>query len=61
MNVFQPIKPGMNLPDPHQKWGISTKNVKAMDFSDKETLLGEIHLYGKFQGVNPSEMKRGGE
>jgi hypothetical protein len=56
MNVFQPIKPGMNLPDPHQKWGIKIDKLKVMDFSDKETMLGEIHQYGEFEGVNPSGM-----
>lgn len=56
MNIYQPIKAGMNLPEPHQKWGIGTDNVEAMDFSDKETMLGEIHRYGEFEGVNPSGM-----
>lgn len=54
MNVFQPIKPGMNLPDPHQKWGVSTENLKLMDFSEKETMVWEIQQYGKFEGYNPS-------
>jgi hypothetical protein len=55
MYVYQPIKPGMNLPSPHQQWEISTKNLKLMDFSDKETMVWEIQQYGNFEGYNPSK------
>ncbi|MBT2677364.1 hypothetical protein J7E38_00040 [Bacillus sp. ISL-35] len=55
MNVNQPIKPGMNLPSPHQKWIVSTENLKLMDFSDKETMVWEIQQYGHFEGYNPSQ------
>jgi len=57
MRVFQPIKPGMNEQEPHQSWNIITDKVEIMDFSDKDTVLGEIHRYGVFKGVNPSGMK----
>ncbi|MEH7306472.1 hypothetical protein [Neobacillus drentensis] len=56
MNVFQKIKPGMNKPESHQRWSISSDVIEVMDFSDKETMLGEIDKYGKFEGVNPSGM-----
>lgn len=52
MYVYQPVKPGMNKPDPHQKWSISTESVKMMDFSDKKTMVKEIHQYGKFEDVD---------
>ncbi|MCM3619650.1 hypothetical protein M3936_18935 [Sutcliffiella horikoshii] len=54
MAVYNPIKPGMKRQGPHQKWGISTGDIKVMDFSDKETMLREISLYGTFEGYNPS-------
>ncbi|PET75430.1 hypothetical protein CN514_04150 [Bacillus sp. AFS001701] len=57
MNVFQPIKPGMNTPVPHQKWSISSDVIEKIDFSNKEDILNQITMYGNFEGVNPSGMK----
>ncbi|MCK2000485.1 hypothetical protein MZM54_03640 [[Brevibacterium] frigoritolerans] len=57
MEVYQQIKPGMNMPESHQGWSISSDIIEAMDFSDKESILNSIHMYGKFEGVNPSGMK----
>jgi hypothetical protein len=57
MSVYQSYKSGVELPEPHQGWGISTEKLKVMDFSDKETMLEEIHLYGDFTGINPSGTK----
>ena len=56
MRVFQPVKPGMNTPKPHQIWRVSSSVLSVMDFSDKETMLNDIHQYGNFEGVNPSGM-----
>lgn len=52
MSVFQSVKPGMNKPAAHQNWFISTENVAKMDFSDKKTMLKEIHQYGQFEDVD---------
>ncbi|MGE7835208.1 hypothetical protein [Viridibacillus arvi] len=49
MQVVKPIKPGMNRPEAHQKWAIHVDQVKIMDFRDKETMLDEISLYGKYE------------
>lgn len=57
MRVYQQIKPGMNMPESHQGWSISSDVIEVMDFSDKEGILNSIHQYGKFEGVNPSGMK----
>lgn len=57
MSVFQPIKSGMNTPEPHQEWSISSDIIEKMDFSDEEDVLNNINMYGKFKGVNPSGMK----
>ncbi|MEP9409526.1 hypothetical protein ABKP09_24930 [Peribacillus frigoritolerans] len=54
MSVFQQIKPGMNLPEPHQKWSISSEVIEVMDFSDKEDIFNRIQSYGTFDGYNPS-------
>lgn len=57
MQVFQQIKPGMNMPESHQGWSISSDVIEVMDFSNKDDILNSIHMYGKFDGVNPSGMK----
>lgn len=57
MRVYQQIKPGMNMPESHQGWSISSDVIEVMDFSDKESILNSITQYGKFEGVNPSNMK----
>lgn len=55
MNVYQQIKPGMNMPESHQGWFISSDVIEVMDFSDKEGILKSIHQYGKFEGYNPTK------
>ncbi|WP_162800324.1 hypothetical protein [Oceanobacillus zhaokaii] len=54
MEVFQEIKPGMNKPESHQGWSISSDVIEVMDFSDKEHIVNNINMYGNFEGVNPS-------
>ncbi|WP_454862266.1 hypothetical protein [Peribacillus frigoritolerans] len=54
MTVRQQIKPGMNTPEPHQTWSISSEVVEVMDFSDKEDIFNRIQSYGDFKGYNPS-------
>ena len=54
MRVYQQIKPGMNMPESHQGWSISSDVIEVMDFSDKEDILDSISQYGKFEGYNPS-------
>ncbi|MGM0878075.1 MAG: hypothetical protein ACQEWV_26000 [Bacillota bacterium] len=56
IRYYQPTKPGMNRPESHQEWSINVDTVMEMDFSDKDTMLGEISRYGHFSGVNPSGM-----
>lgn len=56
MRVYQPKKPGMNEQKPYQMWSIYTDKVEEMDFSDKGTMLEEIHKYGKLDGTNSFEM-----
>ena len=53
MSVFEPIKPGMNLPEPYQKWSIDSTKIEVMDFTNKKKMLEEIHFYGEFEGYNP--------
>lgn len=54
MTVRQQMKPGMNIPEPHQTWTISSQVVDVMDFSDKEDIFNRILSYGDFKGYNPS-------
>lgn len=56
MRVYQQIKQGMNMPESHQGWSISSDVIEVMDFSDKEDILNSISQYGKFEGYNPSVM-----
>lgn len=55
MRVYQEIKPGMNMPESHQGWSISSDVIEVMDFSDKESILNSITMYGKFSGYNPTK------
>ncbi|MCM3725091.1 hypothetical protein M3226_05185 [Neobacillus cucumis] len=49
MTVFPQIKPGMNMPEPLQNWMIKSDIIEQMDFSDKQDILNNITMYGKFQ------------
>lgn len=49
MAVFPQIKPGMNTPHSSQYWSINSDSIEQMDFSDKQDILNNITMYGKFQ------------
>ncbi|WP_449355194.1 hypothetical protein ACUL41_03430 [Virgibacillus natechei] len=48
----------MNEPEAKKIWFISNKRVEEMDFSDKETKLGDIHNYGYFEEFDPDDVLR---